>query len=186
MVSCRREPGARLARLGQRQQRQLVRRIAGFERPLGSRLEPSAGLVESMSVGRGAQHRVAERGGRRATRHRRVEVSDRRPNVVLGRSFAGQLLGVVDDPVRDVAIAASHTRSLAGRGPTTPVVYTERWAYAPCGMRRTPELFDLRKDPCCENSVAKQHPRICQRLHQRLLDWLREYDAPPEAIAVFE
>jgi len=108
------------------------------------------------------------------------------PDPLHGRSFAGQLLGVVDDPVRDVAIAASHTRSLAGRGPTTPVVYTERWAYAPCGMRRTPELFDLRKDPCCENSVAKQHPRICQRLHQRLLDWLREYDAPPEAIAVFE
>jgi len=65
----------------------------------------------------------------------------------------------------------------------TPVVYTTQWAYAPIGMEGARELFDLDADPYAENNIAPDHPDLVQELHQKLLDWLREIDAPPEAIA---
>ena len=107
------------------------------------------------------------------------------PEPFHGKSFAPLLRGKAMEPIRDFAITASHTRSLDGRGPVTPVVYTDRWAYAPCGMRLKPELFDLRNDPYAETNIITRHPRVAGRLHKALLAWLRDVGAPDEAVAVF-
>ena len=107
-----------------------------------------------------------------------------------GRSFAPILRGESDQPIRDFAITAQHLRPDGdARQPsswTTPVLYTERWAYAPIGAQGVPELYDLTSDPYAESDVASQHPDVVAQLHESLLSWLRSVDAPAEAIQVFE
>ena len=74
---------------------------------------------------------------------------------------------------------------LPHNGSPTPVVYTDTWAYAPIGAMGERELYDLTKDPNAETDVAGNHPDVCDDLHAKLVDWLREMDAPEEAVAVF-
>ena len=110
------------------------------------------------------------------------------PDPFHGRSFARMLRGEPQEPLHDSAISASRLRVQAGDTPkkwTTPVLYTERWAYAPIGMKGERELFDLDADPYAESDVASDHPEVLAKLHERLLTWLREMDAPEEAVAVF-
>jgi len=110
------------------------------------------------------------------------------PEPFHGRSFAPLLRGESAEAIREFAITAGYLRALDRKGsrqPTTPVLYTQRWAYAPFGMRRKPELFDLRRDPYAEKNVAREHPRVVERLHGQLVGWLREVEAPQETLAVF-
>ena len=44
-------------------------------------------------------------------------------------------------------------------------------------------LFDLAADPYCETSVINQHPDRATELQQKLVAWLKEIDAPAEALA---
>ena len=66
---------------------------------------------------------------------------------------------------------------------TTPVLYTEKWAYAPVGMEGVAELYDIAADPYAETDIVADHPDVVQELHAKLIGWLREIDAPDEAIA---
>ena len=107
-----------------------------------------------------------------------------------GRSLAPILRGESDEPVRDFAITASYQRpgdprQFAGNQ-TTPVLYTDRWAYAPIGAHNEPELYDLPSDPYAESDVAARHPDVTEELHAKLLAWLRSIDAPEEAIQIFQ
>ena len=47
------------------------------------------------------------------------------------------------------------------------------------------ELFDLDADPGAEKDLASDCPEIAEQLHDRLVRWLVEIQAPEEAIKVF-
>ena len=112
------------------------------------------------------------------------------PEAIHGQSFAPLLRGQAAGQSRDFVISASFLRAEEGEKITTkrvtPVLYTEQWAYAPIGMDGEPELFDLAADPYAETNVAGKHGDVARELHGKLSGWLRDMDAPPEAIAVFE
>jgi len=116
-----------------------------------------------------------------------VEVRPEQP--FHGQSFAPLLRGEAQEPLHDCAIAASFFRRDSDAKPakwTTPVLYTEEWAYVPIGADGEPELFALETDPYNETNVAAAQPEVVTRLHGRLLTWLQEIDAPAEAIAAFK
>jgi arylsulfatase A-like enzyme len=107
------------------------------------------------------------------------------PEPFHGRSFAPLLRGETTEGIRDFAITAGYFRhDTTGdrRKWTTPVVYTAKYAYAPIGADGARELFDLDADPYAETNIADQHPDIAEQLHQKLVNWLKEVDAPEEAI----
>lgn len=110
------------------------------------------------------------------------------PDPFHGRSFAPALFGDEQAPIHDVAICGCFLRAPEGRvsnTAVTPVVYTERWAYAPIGPDSQPELFDLAADPYGETNVLADHADIAKDLHSRLVQWLTEIGAPEEAISVY-
>ena len=109
------------------------------------------------------------------------------PDPFHGRSFAPMLRGEPQEPLHDCAISASRLRIEPGEPPrkwTTPVLYTEKWAYAPIGMEGERELYDLDADPYAESNVAADHPEVVSELHGRLVEWLKEMGAPEEALAI--
>jgi len=112
------------------------------------------------------------------------------PEPLHGVSFAPTLRGDQQDVLHEVAITASHLRAEAGGdvhpNACTPVVYTHDWAYAPFGPHGQAELFDLNTDAQCETSVLARRPKVAADLHGKLIGWLRDLQAPAEAIAVFE
>ena len=116
-----------------------------------------------------------------------VEVVPEQP--FHGRSFARLLRGETQEALRDFAISASFLRRDSDAWPSkrvTPVLYTDKWAYAPIGADGGCELYDLIGDPNTERNVAAEHPALVRDLHERLIAWLHEIDAPQEAIAPFE
>jgi len=117
------------------------------------------------------------------------------PEPFHGRSFAPLLRGEPQAPLHDAdilhpyVITASFLRREPDAAPskwTTPVLYTEKWAYAPIGAHGASELYDLETDPYAETDIASDHPDVVRGLHAKLLAWLREMEAPGEAIAAFE
>ena len=112
------------------------------------------------------------------------------PEPFHGKSFAPLLRGESRGPLRDFAVCASHLRHDAVKGgqrkANTPVLYTEKWAYAPFGMEGERELFDLDADPDAETNVAAANPEVVQELHRKLVGWLHEVGAPADAIEPFK
>jgi len=113
------------------------------------------------------------------------------PEPIHGRSFAPLARGEqVPADWRDFAVTASFIRhDKEGKlRPccVTPVVYTDRWAYVPIGQQGARELFDIAADPYCQADLAADNPGVCEDLHAKLVSFLKEIDAPPEALAVFE
>jgi arylsulfatase A-like enzyme len=110
------------------------------------------------------------------------------PEPFHGRSFASMLRGEAQEPLHNLVITSTHLRlGDDGKLPrnNTPVLYTERWAYAPVGQWGEPELFDLAEDPYAERDVAGRYAGVVDELHGRLLNWMRTMSAPDEAIAPF-
>jgi arylsulfatase A-like enzyme len=110
------------------------------------------------------------------------------PEPFHGHSFAPMLRGEDQPPLRDFVIAASFGKldyDTLPRKATTPLVCTERWAYAPIGAAGERELYDLAADPLAEDDVAADHGDVCDELHRKLLNWLDEMDAPDEAGRAF-
>jgi arylsulfatase A-like enzyme len=106
-----------------------------------------------------------------------------------GRSFASLLRGQSSAALHDEVISASYLRALPGAMPdrwTTPMLYTTRWAYAPIGAAGRPELYDLHEDPGAERDIVADHQGIARELHERLIAWLHDMDAPAEALSAFE
>ena len=110
------------------------------------------------------------------------------PEPFHGTSFAPMLRGEEQAPIRDFAISASFGKLDYDTLPTkatTPVLYTEKWAYAPIGAEGERELYDLAADPGCDTNLAADHADICDGLHAKLLGWLEEVDAPDTALKPF-
>jgi arylsulfatase A-like enzyme len=110
------------------------------------------------------------------------------PEPLHGQSFAPLLRGERQPPLHGCAISATFLRrDEDGRlsREETPALYTGRWAYVPIGANSESELYDLEEDPYAEVDIACEHPDLVRDLHARLVDWLRDMDAPEEAIAVF-
>ncbi|HUT23652.1 MAG TPA: sulfatase [Sumerlaeia bacterium] len=113
------------------------------------------------------------------------------PDPVHGISFAPHLRGETADEIHEIAITASCLRGQGGKEPAkwvTPVVYTKRWAYAPIGAAGERELCDMAcgDDPYAEKNVIADNRNVAEDLHQKMLAWMREIDAPADTIAVFE
>lgn len=116
-----------------------------------------------------------------------VEVNLAEP--MHGKSFAPMLRNEPRNALHDCAISAQYIPTEPSEMPlktNAPVLYTERWAYAPIGADGPRELYDLETDPYAESNVVSDHPEVVKDLHNRLLGWLREVDAPEETLAVFE
>jgi arylsulfatase A-like enzyme len=111
------------------------------------------------------------------------------PDPFHGRSFAAALQGEDQEAIRDHAICGCFLRKdEAGHVPTTastPVLYTDKWAYAPFGPNGEPELFDLETDPYGEENIAEEHPDVVAELHAELVDWLEDIGAPDAAVEPF-
>ncbi len=110
------------------------------------------------------------------------------PEPVHGHSFAPQLRGESKEAVNEFAITARFTRldpEKEFKKAVTPVLYADRWAYAPIGMEGKRELYDIESDPYAEKDVADKHSKIVEKLHGKLLGWLKEMDAPEEAVEPF-
>jgi len=110
------------------------------------------------------------------------------PEPLHGTSFAPMLRGEPQEAIRDCAISASFGKldyDTLPQKATTPVVYTQKWAYAPIGAEGERELYDLGADPACDANVAADHADVCDDLHTRLLGWLDGIDAPETAGAPF-
>ena len=112
------------------------------------------------------------------------------PESFHGRSFADALRGKTEDTGNDCAVSACMLRvpkeGKIPAGATTPVLYTDNWAYAPIGPKWQRQLFAIKDDPYCEKNVAADHPDVVKKLHDRLAKWLKDVDAPAEALAVLE
>lgn len=105
-----------------------------------------------------------------------------------GRSFAASLRGEAQAPIRDCAICGCFLRAPDGEvseTASTPVIYTERWAYVPIGPDGKPELYDIVTDPYAETNLIADHPDLAEVLHKQIKQWLQEIDAPEDAIAVY-
>ncbi len=105
-----------------------------------------------------------------------------------GQSFAPSLRGEMQAPIRDWATCGCFLRNQQGSvsdTATTPVVYADRWAYAPIGQDGGAELYDLEADPYAEVNVIADHGDVAEELHARLLQWLEEIEAPGDAIEVY-
>ena len=111
------------------------------------------------------------------------------PEPMHGRTFAPLLRGQSSDPLHECVVSASHTRLQNGELPAncvTPVVYTERWAYAPVASYGSGQLFDLSIDPLAETNLIGDHEDVADDLHSALIQELRKWDAPDEAVEVWQ
>ena len=117
-------------------------------------------------------------------------VKAKTPEPMHGKSFAPLLRGRGTKAIHEFAVTAGCLRGTGPKKPrrkaTTPVLYTKKWAYAPFGPTGRPELFDLAADPYAEKNIAAEHPGTVKSLHAKLVNWLRELDAPPATTALFE
>jgi arylsulfatase A-like enzyme len=103
-----------------------------------------------------------------------------------GRSFAHALRGESQNTGVNVAVSGGfHRWPEDGKIPpnaTTPVIYTNDWAYAPIGPERERQLFDLNTDPYAETNIAADHPNIVKDMHERLTQWLKDLESPSETL----
>jgi arylsulfatase A-like enzyme len=109
------------------------------------------------------------------------------PEPFHGRSFAPMLRGEAQVPLHDFVVTASYLDAdESGAIPdevVTPVLYTHEWAYVPIGAEGERELYALASDPYAEADVAAEKPGVVEKLHDKLIAWLREIDALPETLA---
>ena len=115
-----------------------------------------------------------------------VEVTP--PEPFHGASFAPLVRGEDLPPLREFAISGACSVDNGRFRPcgTTPVVYSEEWAYAPVGQEGERELYSLKDDPLTQTDVAAGHPDVVDGLHAKMLAWLGHMNAPAEWIAALE
>jgi len=111
------------------------------------------------------------------------------PEAFHGKSFAHLLKNESQSLLHDYVITASHLKFVQGmdlyKWHTTPVVYSEKWAYVPIGVDGKSELFNIESDYYAESNVISSHTDIAKEMHEKLLVWLQEINAPEEVVEVY-
>ena len=111
------------------------------------------------------------------------------PEPFHGKSFAPFMRGEDAKPLHEFVVSGAFLRKKEGeemKEVSTPVVYTEEWAYTPIGLEGNPELFNLNEDPYAENNVYADNKETADKMHEKLIQWMKEMDAPEEALEIFQ
>ena len=101
------------------------------------------------------------------------------PETCQGRSLLPILTGDRDDG-RDVAVTGSFS---LGNG---MAAQDACWCLLDYSERDRRELYDKRSDRDQEHNVIAQYPQEAERLHEKLLVFLREHEAHPGLVEAFE
>jgi len=110
------------------------------------------------------------------------------PGPIHGKSFASHLKGQVIGEHRDLVICSPYLRLREDGqlgGVDTPMMYSKEWGYVPIGLEKMPELYRIREDRCAERNVIQDHRDVAREMHERFLSWLRDLNAPEEALAPY-
>lgn len=107
------------------------------------------------------------------------------PDSIHGESFADALRSGSGHH-RDVAVSGCFIRSSENgsvpRKATTPFLTITKWGYAPVGANGAPELYDLTVDPLAAEDVSADNEGVVREMHDLLVSYLKEYDAPEGAL----
>jgi arylsulfatase A-like enzyme len=61
-----------------------------------------------------------------------------------------------------------------------------RWTFIDAGDRQEWELYDLLEDPDQQHNLASRHPERVEQMHQAVMAYLRQRDAPQVCVQAFE
>ena len=103
-----------------------------------------------------------------------------------GRSCAALLRGESSEPIRQFVVSGFPSFLSKVDHTEPPVLYTERWAYAPIGADGQRELYDLDIDPLAAKEIGFGRSDMLEKLHGQLVTWLNEIGVPPEQTARFD
>lgn len=104
------------------------------------------------------------------------------PEPLHGKSLAALLRGDSRKAVREFVVSGQHHAAWNSEKPfpmgVTPVLYTKKWAYVPIGPTGARELYDRTSDPLAARNVLPANRDTADKLHRKLLRWLKEIDSP--------
>jgi arylsulfatase A-like enzyme len=106
------------------------------------------------------------------------------PERMQGVSFAPLLRGE-KCKIRDVAITGHMPRKSAGQWNFIGA-RDGRWVFNDPIIRESRELFDTDADPGQLNNVIADHPDVAERLHNAVIEFLRNSETPPALLKAFE
>jgi len=96
------------------------------------------------------------------------------PDFIQGSSVLSLIKGR-RRKVRGIAVTGSTS---VGRRAVELTVTSERWSLIHPVRRGGWELYDLKNDPRQKKNVIAKHAAVAEDLHEKLLGWLAEHDAP--------
>jgi arylsulfatase A-like enzyme len=113
------------------------------------------------------------------------------PETCQGQSFAGMLTGAESlgrlVAVSGMAVDISMDRHpLMGEMVPQFTVQDERWCLIDSPDPARQELYDKEVDRQEEHNVIAEHPRVVERLHRALLNFLADHEAHPALVQWFE
>ncbi len=80
--------------------------------------------------------------------------------------------------IREYAFTSTDISNGEGK----PVVTGREWSYIIKGEDNRPELYNIMKDPEQKNNVIKNNKKQAIKMHEALLEWLNEIEAPRNSI----
>jgi hypothetical protein len=98
-----------------------------------------------------------------------------KPSELIGESLLPLVSGE-RRRIRDVAICGTNMLAQAMTG---------RWIYTVWRGQRGPSLIDLDADPLAETNVIDEYPNVVQRLHGKIVRFMRRQNIDEEIMASF-
>jgi arylsulfatase A-like enzyme len=98
-----------------------------------------------------------------------------KPPELIGESLRPLLQGE-KNRLRDTAICGTNQMAQAMTG---------RWIYTVWQGQRAPSLIDLETDPLATTNLLAQHPDVVQRLHGKIVRFMRQQNIPAEIMASY-
>ena len=111
-----------------------------------------------------------------------AEISVKSKQEIQGRSFANSLLKG-STVHREYAVSGYFVDKGIPRKATTPFLVTKQWGYTPIGANGRSELYDIKKDPLCENNISFDETSLVKELHKLFIKHLYNYMATDEFVS---